>query len=232
MALPCVGESSAPLPRLSADENALRCLLRWPKLQRLELDECSYANQPHEYEDGSDFTPLLAQLSPTSLPALKVLNLSIDTPARLLILERILSFRQITHLDLICDLRSADEMDRVKSAITGIAGQLKSIGCFYVRFPTGQYFLALYPLLVRCEELSLVFDFPSGTPVPLPQPTQLLSLRNLVIYNVTQVHVDLLATFVLERKTPLEILEVHGRLEDIDDLSEVCERVGTKLVQL
>ena len=228
MVLHCVGESSAPVPSLSADENPLRCLLRWPKLQRLEIDE---TRSDDVYEGGSNLPPLLAQLSPTSLPVLKVLTLSINTPARLLILERILSYRQITHLDLICDLRSADEMDRVEAAIRGIAGRLKSLGFLDEEFRE-QSVLTFYPLLVRCEELSLqLFNSESTAVVPLPKPTQLPSLRTITAYGMTRDRLDLLKPFVLERKTPLETLRIDLNEEDYEDsdLWKVCDSVGTEL---
>ena len=179
-------------------------------------------------EAQPDLPSCLAQLSSTSFPLLNTLTIAVETTPRLQLVERILSFGRVTRLCLNVDLPNADDLDRLEVALREAAGRLKTFGTITPQFRPS-FIRNLYPLLGVCDTLEIELQF--GETIPLPTSLQILSLRNLTIFGATQEYLVELESFVLSRKTPLDVLEIDVDGLEYQRLEEACERVGTRLVK-
>ena len=188
----------------------------------MELNEGARSEGNDDDDDQPDLPSCLAQLTITSVARLDTLSIRVDNITRVELLERILSFGRITHLDVNIRLDTI-RLDRLELAIQGAASRFKSFGNISPYFRPS-FIQTLYPLLGRCETLNLEFFGPDT--VSLPSPTQLLSLRKVSIFGVTRSYFGVLETFMLGRTTPLAILEVYCGQLDMRELEGVCASVG------
>ena len=208
----------------------LSALTQWHKMGALFLNEGSDANGPDDIDDNQpDLPSCLAQLSSTPLLRLTALSIEVGTTARLQLVERILSLGRITHLSITITFHADPiELNRIELAVRQAAGRLKRLGNLNPGFRSS-FILSLYPLLGSCDMLNV--EFWEERTIPLPSPAQLPSLRTLSVYGVTQESLEELGTFALGRRTPLETLEIDYDVSDCPALEEICESVGTKLVE-
>ena len=211
---------------LCADHDNYRCLLQWPMLRSLDLGESSSDDQ--DFNSGDDHDDYLQRPSPTSLSRLHTLCVDVTSSTRLALVEKILSFRQITHLEVGGDGLDGDPADRLQAAVRAVAGRLKSFGIFsgYYR---PSFVIELYGLLSKCDTLTIEPGDP-GT-ILFPATTQLPSLRTLFVYGLTPDHLESLQAFVLGRKAPLEVLQIERDTGSVE-LEEICGRVGTRLAEI
>ena len=205
--------------------------MQWPLLRRLDLRE-SLSRYDSEDEDSDEdepnLSPYLQQLSSTSLYHLHTLDIEVRSSTRLDLVEKILSCGRIAHLDIFGSDLDGDQTDRYEAAVRAVAGRLKTFGIFSKYYRPSSV-IELYGLLSKCDTLTIEPGDP-GT-ISFPTTTQLPSLRTLHVYALTPDHLESLETFILGRRTPLEVLQIDCD-GDYQELREICEGLGTKLQEL